>query len=766
MKISGLMTTFEEDLFIKTSVLSVIDYLDELIIVDNNSHDMTKQMVNELLSENLSFSNKIKFIQLDKTNTLDVSMNIALSHATNDWVLRFDADFIACDNFNDLIQLVNNENNFDGIFLYAINIYGDWYHINAKRKYKIYNLFLIKKSFVNYQSFTGPTGSISYKISYQNSNGSSGKYKYLNNPDKDPCYIWSMGDCKSTHKILYNIFKYQYWSWIASVNTNTNTNENIDFDYYYEEILNKNYASTIRWLEKNLGKDKEIMLHNLVLPSKLQLSRPKFILKGDAETFFYREYILDADQLYDYEITLVILVRNTQCYLKQCLESIFKQTSTKWKIILINDASYNPLILNDYISNEYVRFRRNIKFYDLDQWNGLIKCHKLAVMNVETDIVGIVDSDDMLEPDAVESVLKIYNSTEEEIFVYSNFWYCSSSSENDAMYKVSQGFSYHVKTSLLNDRRANHFRTFKIKHYFMTSGYDEDLLFGSEDQDILIQLEQFAKPYYLHKYLYLYRSINITNSISSMKTLSVYSMVLSIIKNIIRRYGFFEPELVIYCDINHDEKHKYLHSRSYESYGESKIIIDNVKYYFEIHSNGIYIMSIMPVDFERNKDFILSKLSETKSIKCKMTWTNENYWKLLESSGEKLDSIYQMELAIFRPNQYFGQIYVIVNDINANLDMNANINLSYIKVNNLIIAIQDAIINQYKKILVIKDLKKFNINNIEFNKYIRSIPYDWNLLYFDNNNDVIGYDKLIYDDVLNNRLDLNAIHCLHYSRVE
>ncbi len=39
------MTTFEEDLFIKTSVLSVIDYLDELIIVDNNSHDMTKQMV-------------------------------------------------------------------------------------------------------------------------------------------------------------------------------------------------------------------------------------------------------------------------------------------------------------------------------------------------------------------------------------------------------------------------------------------------------------------------------------------------------------------------------------------------------------------------------------------------------------------------------------------------------------------------------------------------------------------------------------------------
>ena len=47
----------------------------------------------------------------------------------------------------------------------------------------------------------------------------------------------------------------------------------------------------------------------------------------------------------------------------------------------------------------------------MDKWHGLIKCHKIGIMHASNQIIGILDSDDKLEPNAIEEVLNIYNDS-------------------------------------------------------------------------------------------------------------------------------------------------------------------------------------------------------------------------------------------------------------------------------------------------------------------------------------------------------------------
>ncbi|MBR5598916.1 MAG: glycosyltransferase, partial [Alphaproteobacteria bacterium] len=132
-------------------------------------------------------------------------------------------------------------------------------------------------------------------------------------------------------------------------------------------------------------------------------------------------------------VSIVIPVYNAEKYLSKCLDSILSQ-SKKVEIIAVNDGSTdNSLnILNNYASKY-----SNIKV--INQSNQGVSFARNTGMNASTkDYITFVDSDDWLEPDAIQTALKIIKKDNPDILltsyydVYNKEWIENIRNKKDA----------------------------------------------------------------------------------------------------------------------------------------------------------------------------------------------------------------------------------------------------------------------------------------------------------------------------------------------
>jgi hypothetical protein len=98
----------------------------------------------------------------------------------------------------------------------------------------------------------------------------------------------------------------------------------------------------------------------------LKSSEQPFVIKY-CKNIMYREKVLKqckGQKMYhDYQITIVTLIRNNQQYLRGCLESVFRQTNNNWNMIIINDASDEPINIKDHINEKYIDNLDKLKIY-------------------------------------------------------------------------------------------------------------------------------------------------------------------------------------------------------------------------------------------------------------------------------------------------------------------------------------------------------------------------------------------------------------------
>ena len=90
--ISVLIACRNEEAIIALSILSFLDFGDELIIVDNGSVDDTKGIVRDLQSRH---PRKIKFFDAPDLPDLYQNRQFALDNSAYRWVVRADSDFVA-----------------------------------------------------------------------------------------------------------------------------------------------------------------------------------------------------------------------------------------------------------------------------------------------------------------------------------------------------------------------------------------------------------------------------------------------------------------------------------------------------------------------------------------------------------------------------------------------------------------------------------------------------------------------------------------------
>jgi hypothetical protein len=244
-------------------------------------------------------------------------------------------------------------------------------------------------------------------------------------------------------------------------------------------------------------------------------------------------------------ITIIICVRENFHFLIESINSVINQTSKQWRIVIINDGSKMPIHLDEIYGEEYytiMPYLSRIKIVNNTQWNGVVYCQTQALDYVETEIVGILDCDDKLENNCIELVLEMYQKFHgyKDVFVITDF-----KITDDKFNFIQNGFTKIPNKSILQDGFGLAFRSFKLKDYYKTTGYNPKFRYGGEDVDLIYKLETVATPIFLNRQLYYYRRFDISaNNVTkkqkrhlSTSKYHKYNCLMAKIVNGIERYG-------------------------------------------------------------------------------------------------------------------------------------------------------------------------------------------------------------------------------------
>ncbi len=103
VNISAAIITKNEEHRIARCINSIIDYVDEVIVLDTGSSDRTIEII-----ESMQFA-KVKIFEMEWNNNFSVARNYALAKTSCDWVFFIDADeyYIGKSNFNEILTYFN-----------------------------------------------------------------------------------------------------------------------------------------------------------------------------------------------------------------------------------------------------------------------------------------------------------------------------------------------------------------------------------------------------------------------------------------------------------------------------------------------------------------------------------------------------------------------------------------------------------------------------------------------------------------------------------
>lgn len=117
MKISVCTISQNEQEDLPGFIEHLLDWVYEIVIVDDGSTDQTKQIA-------LSYGNKIKFIEHPMGNDRHFGnqRNLSIEHASGDWLLHMDIDERVSDQLK--VEILNSVNlEFDGFRYYRLNYF-------------------------------------------------------------------------------------------------------------------------------------------------------------------------------------------------------------------------------------------------------------------------------------------------------------------------------------------------------------------------------------------------------------------------------------------------------------------------------------------------------------------------------------------------------------------------------------------------------------------------------------------------------------------
>lgn len=181
----------------------------------------------------------------------------------------------------------------------------------------------------------------------------------------------------------------------------------------------------------------------------------------------------------------------------QAIQSVLAQTVDDWELVIVEDASTDDSLerIRPHLADSRIRLLR------LDRNLGYTRAQIHGLEQVQGEIVGILDSDDALLPEALESVANYYERHPKVGLLLSQIILCDA---DLSPLMVTVNTERHLGEPLLWQRGVTHFRTFRLAAYRRAAPLDRRLRSAS-DLDLIFKIEEVAEVARLNVPLLKYR---------------------------------------------------------------------------------------------------------------------------------------------------------------------------------------------------------------------------------------------------------------------
>lgn len=207
-------------------------------------------------------------------------------------------------------------------------------------------------------------------------------------------------------------------------------------------------------------------------------------------------------------ISVIVPVYKVEPYLNQCVDSILNQTYKDLEVLLIDDGS--PDKCGD-ICDEYRRIDKRVRVFHTEN-KGLSAARNFGLKEANGDYIGFVDSDDWIEQDMYEVLLRRMQETEADISVC-GVWeeYSTTAKERSLRGEVYSGSAC---LEALIDENINDYVWNKLYHYQLFQNVSFPKGLNYEDITIMHKIICKAEKVVVDqsiKYHYRQRPESITN---------------------------------------------------------------------------------------------------------------------------------------------------------------------------------------------------------------------------------------------------------------
>jgi glycosyltransferase involved in cell wall biosynthesis len=227
-------------------------------------------------------------------------------------------------------------------------------------------------------------------------------------------------------------------------------------------------------------------------------------------------------------ISLVMTVYNREIYLPQALDSILAQTYPHWQLTLWDDGSTDasPEIARAYASRD-----SRIQFIPAVH-TGRIPALHAAIQITNLPYLAFVDSDDLLDPDALAATVEILDTHPDVGMVYSDYMLIDEHNQPKGIGARCQ--IPYSKNRLLVDFMTFHFRLLRREVYDRVGGIDLEFQ-SAEDYDLCLKVSEVTQIHHLPAVLYYYREH--PDSISQVGLQAQIEYSGRAVRNALRRRG-------------------------------------------------------------------------------------------------------------------------------------------------------------------------------------------------------------------------------------
>ncbi|MFQ3633492.1 glycosyltransferase [Roseiflexus sp.] len=177
-------------------------------------------------------------------------------------------------------------------------------------------------------------------------------------------------------------------------------------------------------------------------------------------------------------VTIITPFYNTGTVFHETARSILSQSFQQWEWVIVNDGSSDPESLA--ILDQYRDIDPRVRIIDCANNRGLSAARNLAVEHARTEFIVNIDSDDLLEPTAVEKWFWFLTSYPQFAFVDG---YVAGFGSQTYLWRL--GFHQPEKFLVENQTTSN--VMFRRSVHIDVGGFDEEIKYGFEDWDFWLR---------------------------------------------------------------------------------------------------------------------------------------------------------------------------------------------------------------------------------------------------------------------------------------